>query len=265
MFDKQTLAIFAGKVPDLRDPWRVLLTVAYVLLLSALCALFFFAVDRLSWFAPILSQSAMALLVTAISVLHFRWVQAYRRRYGPLAYRYYFYHLMIPYLVTWYACFFHPFLVSGLAWLPGWLAIGLGVLSLALCLLASLHIERAGFSVVTYGMDLYTRFPEEAPPVYGVIYGYVRHPLYFSLICGSVGLALLRNNAVALLVSFLQLIPALAAGYLEDREMIEREGQAHRDYIQKTAALFPIKRFGGFLKLLFFIESNGEAHQPPVP
>lgn len=253
MFDRDAIAILLDKVPDLRSPWRALLTVAYVLMLSALCALFFFVIDRLAWFAPITSQAAMALFVTLIAYLHFRWVGAYRRRYGPLAYRYYFYHLIIPYLVTWYACFFHPLFVSGPALLPGWLAVALGLALLLLFLLATIHIERAGFAVVTYGIDLYTLFPEEATPVYGEIYGFIRHPLYFSLICGSLGLALLRNNAVALLVSTLQLIPALSAAYMEDRELIQREGQAHRDYIQRTTAIVPLRRLRDFFKLLFSI------------
>lgn len=258
MFDREAIAILVSKVPDLRHVRGIVLTVAYVLLLSALCALFFLAVDRLAWYAPLLSQLAMAMLVTAISALHFRLVAGYRSRYGPLAYRYYFYHLMIPYLVTWYACFFHPLFVSGPALLPGWLAMGLGAVLLLFMMLANVQIERAGFSVVTYGLDLYTVFPEEATPVYGEIYGYIRHPLYFALICGSLGLALLRNNPVALGVSVLHAIPALAAGYMEDREMIEREGQAHRDYIQRTAALFPVKRLGRFLKLLFFVDQGDD-------
>jgi protein-S-isoprenylcysteine O-methyltransferase Ste14 len=253
MFDRDVIAILLDKVPDLRSPWRILLTVAYVLLLGTLCALFFFAVDRLAWFTPILSQAAMALLAALIAHLHFKWVAGYRRRYGLLAYRYYFYHLILPYLVTWYACFFHPLFVSGPPLLPVWLAIALGLILLLLFLLASIHIERAGFSTMTYGMDLYTVFPEEAPPVYGEIYGYVRHPLYFSLICGSLGLAFFRNNGLALLVSSLQLIPALTAAHLEDREMIEREGKTHRQYVQHTSAIVPLRRLGGFLKLLFFL------------
>lgn len=264
MLDREALQILLDKVPDLRSPWRVLLTVAYVILLSALCALFFFVFDRLAWFAPILSQATMALLVTLIAYLHFKWVGAYRRRYGIQAYRYYFYHLIIPYLVTWYACFFHPLFVSGPALLPGWLAITISLILLLLFLLASIHIERAGFAVVTYGIDLYTVFPEEAPPVYGEIYGFIRHPLYFSLICGSLGLALLRNNGLAILVSLLQLIPALATAYMEDRELIEREGQTHRDYIQRTAALIPIRRLGAFLKLLFFVGEPRGANPPPA-
>ncbi|MGD8457463.1 MAG: hypothetical protein PVF83_13860, partial [Anaerolineales bacterium] len=102
MFDKQTLEVFIDKVPDLKNPGKVLLTVLYFLFLGALSALFFFYVDRLSWYAPILSQFLMALVTTVISYLHFKMVEGYREKYGALAYRYYFYHLMIPYLVAWY-------------------------------------------------------------------------------------------------------------------------------------------------------------------
>ena len=59
------------------------------------------------------SQALMCLIVTAISAIHFVRARAYRKKYGAMAYRYFFYHLMIPYLVTWYACFFHPVFVSG--------------------------------------------------------------------------------------------------------------------------------------------------------
>jgi hypothetical protein len=107
--------------------------------------------------------------------------------------------------------------------------------------------------MVTHGMDVYTMFPEEATLVYGEIYGFIRHPLYLSLTCGCISLALFRNNAIALLTALLQLIPALVAGYWEDRELIARVGDRHREYIQRTAALIPLNRLGGFLKLVFFL------------
>jgi protein-S-isoprenylcysteine O-methyltransferase Ste14 len=253
MFDKESIKVLVAKVPDLERPWRVFLTIAYILFLSLLCILFFLYVDRLAWYAPLVSQAIMALIVAAISYVHFEKVGDYRERYDALAYRYYFYHLMIPYLVTWYACFFHPLFVSGAPLLPAWLAIGLGILFLVLFVLASLHIERAGFHVVTYGMDVYTLFPEEATVMHGEIYAYIRHPLYFSLLCGSIGFALLRNNALALGVSLLQLIPILTAVWMEDQELLEREGEKHAAYIQDTAALIPIRQLGSFLKLLFFL------------
>jgi protein-S-isoprenylcysteine O-methyltransferase Ste14 len=251
MFDREAIEVFLAKVPDLRNPWRVVLTLLYIFVWAALCGAFFHYVDRLAPYGPLISQAIMCLAVTAISIMHFVRASAYRKRYGAMAYRYFFYHLMIPYLVTWYACFFHSLFVGGPRLLPPWLAISMGVISLVLTALTSLHIERAGFHTVTHGMDVYTVFPEEATVVRGEIYGYVRHPLYLSLMCGTLALAFLRNNGMALLVSLLLLIPSLAAGYMEDRELIERAGEEHREYVRNTPALVPVKRLGGFLKLLF--------------
>ena len=254
MFDRETVEIFVAKVPDLGNPWRAALTVLYALLWAAACGAFFYFVDRLAPYGPLISQAIICLVVTAISAIHFVRASAYRERYGAMAYRYFFYHLMIPYLVTWYACFFHPLFVSGPPLLPLWLAILLAILFLILTVLTTVQIERAGFHSVTHGMDLYTIFPEEATVVRGEIYGYVRHPLYLSLMCGTLALAFLRNNGIALLVALLLLIPSLAAGYMEDRELIERAGEEHREYLRTTPALVPFRHLGGFLKLLFSFE-----------
>ena len=251
MFTKEAVRILIEKVPALMSPWKVLLTVLYTLGLAILCVLFFVYVDGLGRYAPLVSQLIMALLTVLISYLHFRLVGWYRARYGPLAYQPYFYHLMLPYLVAWYACVFHPLFVDGPALLPAWLSIVLGVFLLLLCPIAALHIERAGFHTETHGLDLYTVFPEETTIVRGEIFGYIRHPLYFALTCATFGLAFLANNWQALAAAGLQLIPALAAGWLEDRELIERDGQAHRDYIRNTGALLPHQDWPGFFRLLF--------------
>jgi protein-S-isoprenylcysteine O-methyltransferase Ste14 len=138
--------------------------------------------------------------------------------------------------------------------LPFWLAVALGVVCLVLLLLINLRMEQAGFHDVTHGMDIYTVFPEETTVVHGEIYAYVRHPLYVSLLCGTVGLALFANNVVAILTALLFLIPCLAVGRMEDAELVEREGEAHRDYIERTAALVPVRRLGAFL---WFLVSPG--------
>ncbi|HEY69208.1 MAG TPA: hypothetical protein G4O08_01350 [Anaerolineae bacterium] len=252
MFDPEAIRIFLEKVPDLRNPWKVLLTLGYLLLLCLACVAFFL-LGRLAWYVPLLTQFAMAVVTTVISWVHFKVVDHYRDRYGSMAYRHYFYHLMLPYLVTWYACFFHPLFIAGPALLPAWLAMGLAVFFLLMFILTNIHIERAGFHMVTHGMDVFTVFTDEATLVYSKIYGFVRHPLYLSLTCGCIGLALLRNNGIALLASLLQLIPALAAGAWEDRELIARVGEEHRANIRRTAALFPYRRLWAFLKLMFFM------------
>ncbi|MFX1537623.1 MAG: hypothetical protein ACFFDI_25785 [Promethearchaeota archaeon] len=68
----------------------------------------------------LVTQLIVALIVTLIAYLHFKTVDKYRRKYGERAYQYYFYHFMLPYLVTWYALVFHPLFISGPALLPFW-------------------------------------------------------------------------------------------------------------------------------------------------
>lgn len=251
MFNKEAMQVLLEKVPDLKVPWKVLLTVLYTALLAFVCALFFHHVDRLSRYAPLISQGIMALLTALISWLHFRLAGWYRDTYGPLAYRTYFYHLMLPYLVAWYACFFHPLFISGPALLPVWVSIVLGVFFLLLVPITSVHIERAGFHMETHGVDIYTVFPEETTVVRGEIYAHIRHPLYFALTCGTFGLAFFANNWVALGAALLQLIPALLAGWMEDRELVGRDGVAHREYLKNTGALLPSKDMTSFFRMLF--------------
>lgn len=125
------------------------------------------------------------------------------------------------------------------------------MLLLLLVPIISIHIERAGFHMETHGLDLYTVFPEETTIVRGEIYGYVRHPLYLALTCGTFGLGLIANNWIALAAAALQLIPALYAAWMEDRELIERDGDAQRRYMHDTGALLPRRGFAGFLRHLF--------------
>jgi protein-S-isoprenylcysteine O-methyltransferase Ste14 len=234
--------------------------VLYATALGFLSVLFFHYLDGLSWAAPLISQGIMALLTALISWLHFKLAGWYRDRYGSLAYRHYFYHLVLPYLVAWYACFFHPLFIGGPPLLPAWLAIALGVFFLLLVPITSLHIERAGFHMETHGLDIYTVFPEETQVVRGEIYAYIRHPLYFALTCGTFGLAFLANNWIALGAAVLQLVPALLAAWMEDRELLERDGVAHREYIQSTGALLPRRDIVGFLRMLFVgLIASGQA------
>lgn len=256
MFNKQDTQIFLEKVPALRSPWKVILTITYTFILILICILFFGLIDSLAWYAPIVSQLVMAFIVSVISYLHFKLVDRYRDKYKELAYQYYFYHLMLPYLVAWYALFFHPFFIPGDSLMPFPVALALAFLFGVLFLLTTFHIERAGFKTITHGMDIYTVFPEEGTIVRGEIYGYVRHPLYLSLTLGCFALAFIANNLVAIVTAVLQLIPCVIAGKLEDNELIERTGEEHGNYIQKTSLLFPFRRIISFFKLLFLLKSK---------
>jgi protein-S-isoprenylcysteine O-methyltransferase Ste14 len=202
---------------------------------------------------PIITQLIVTLIVTLIAYLHFKYSKRYRSKYGDLAYQYYFFHFILPYLITWYALFFHPLFIQGSPLLPFEVSFIIGLLFLVLFILVSIHIERAGFKTITHGMDIYTIFPEEATIVRGEIYGYIRHPLYLSLTCGCFAMAFFANNFVSFIVAILQLIPCFVVGKLEDNELINRTGKEHKKYIQETSLLFPLKTPIKFLKLLLFI------------
>ena len=247
--------IFLDKVPALRTGWKIALTVVYLLGLIVSVLLFFYFIDPLRWYMPLVTQLIMSLIVTLIAYLHFKTVDKYRRKYGELAYQPYFYHFMLPYLVTWYALVFHPLFIIGPALLPFWVAIILALIFFLIFILVSIHIERAGFKTITHGMDLYTVFPEEATIVRGEIYAYIRHPLYLSLTCLCIGLAFIANNLIAIAASLLQMVPCIIAGKLEDKELIERSGEEHMTYIQNTALLFPFRKIIRFLRLLVFFRS----------
>jgi len=239
----------------LRTGWKALLTVLYLLSLIVISILFFYYFDPLAWYMPLMTQLIISLIVSLIAYLHFKTVNGYRRKHGELAYQYYFYHFMIPYLVMWYAIFFHPLFISGPVLLPFWAGLIIGLILFVIMILISVHIEKAGFKMITHGMDIYTVFPEETRIVRGEIYGFIRHPLYLSLTFGCLALAFVANNLIAIIASILQIIPCIIAGKLEDKELIGRSGEEHEKYIQKTALLFPLRKPFKFFKLLFFFKS----------
>jgi protein-S-isoprenylcysteine O-methyltransferase Ste14 len=251
---KEEYQIFLKKVPALRSTGKLILTIIYILSLIALSILYFYCFNPIIWFMPIITQSLMAIIVIIIAYLHLKKAEDYRKKYSNLAYQVYFYHYIIPLLVSWYALFFHPLFISGNPLIPFLISIWIAIFFIVIFILVSIHIERAGFKMITHGMDLYTIFPEETPIVRGEIYSFIRHPLYLSLTCGCFGLAFIANNIMAIIAAIIQVTPCIFVAQMEDNELIERGGDTHEDYINSTAFLFPLKRILGFLKLLFFFK-----------
>ena len=251
---KEEYQIFLNKVPALRSFGKVILTIIYILNLITLSILYFYYIDPIMWFMPIATQLLMTVIVIVIAYLHLKKAEPYRKKYGDLAYQVYFYRYKIPLLVSWYALFFHPLFISGNPLFPFLISICIAVFFFIIFILVSIHIERAGFKMITHGMDLYSVFPEETTIVRGEIYGFIRHPLYLSLTCGCFALAFIANNLMAIMAAIIQIIPCFFVAKMEDKELIERDGDAHRDYINSTEILFPFKRILGFFKLLFFFK-----------
>jgi len=245
------MKFFLEKVPALKRPIYAFLTVLYSFCLIALMVLFFYFINRIDWWGPLLSQGLMCIIVSLIGLLHFVFASIFRKKYQNLAYQPFFYIFMLPYLITWYACFFHPAFIIGDKLLPIWAQVLLVVFCLLVMILTNIQIEKAGFSVVTHGMDVFTVFPEETTIVRGKIYSFIRHPLQFSLLMGGFAMGFISNTWIGLVISTFQLVPSLIIGFREDWELIVRSGEDHKAYIKQTALLFPIRKLPGFLKLLF--------------
>jgi protein-S-isoprenylcysteine O-methyltransferase Ste14 len=259
MSEKKGSHLLMEKVPDLKTSKGKILCILYILVSFGGCLLVFFWIDGIVWYGPLISQLLMVIIGTAFSIGHFRTPARYREKYGNLAYRYHFYHYVIPILVTWYAACFHPLFVGGPPLLPWWVGIIIAVLLLLMVILTEVQIERSGFDVTTHGLDIFTIFPEETSPVHGEVYSFIRHPLYFTLMCMSFCWASLRNNLMSIVVALIFLIPLFAAIYLEDKELVERYGDVHREYIKRTPAIIPWKKPLDFLRLMRKFKHGQEA------
>ena len=243
--------LLVAKIPELGSRWQSAIIFFAWFGLFSVCLAFFIWFDRLFSYAPLVSQAIMALVCCSFIYGHMKNADRYRQRYGTLAYRHFFFHFIMPLFATWYACLLHPLFVGGTQMLPWWLAIMLGAILLSIRFITAQHIRKSGFDNAGHGLGIYTVFPNEGTPVHGEIYSYIRHPMYLGSLAATVAFGLFRNNPVSLLTAFILLAPALLAGWLEDRELVKRAGDAHREYIRKTGMLFPRRNIGRFLKFLF--------------
>ena len=164
---------------------------------------FFLWFDGLVWYGALISQLIVALICSAFSYAPMKNAQKYRAKYGELAYRYFFFHFIMPIFATWYACVFHPLLVGGPTLLTFWLAIIVGALLFSIRPLTAWHVRLSGFDNVGHGLGIYTVFPEEGTLVSSEIYSHIRHPIYLGSFCAALGFAFFRNNLLALLTALI--------------------------------------------------------------
>ena len=111
-------------------------------------------------------------------------------------------------------------------------------------------------AVLVFGIDnltmLYVYFPEESQLVNHRIYTILRHPAYSAVQYIAFGLALLNGNWFALACALI-----IAFGLwgwvrlVEEKELIERFGQAYVEYRQHVPPFLPrLRDLGGFFGFL---------------
>ncbi|MFX1551969.1 MAG: methyltransferase family protein [Promethearchaeota archaeon] len=249
------------KVPEFRSPLKTTIIIILGLCIFLGIMLFFWWFDKLIWYAVFISQAIIALIASVFIYRFTTMAGKYIRKYGELAYRYYFFHIVILMLITGNAGIFHILIVEGPALIFLWLTIPIGIFFIFMRFLFEWHLRNAGFSEIGHGLGIYMLFPEEGPQIKSDIYFFIRHPMYAGDLCLALGFAFLRNNLMAFLIALIAFIPFLIAIKCEDKELIKRFGENHEQYIKKTGAIVPkFKKFGKFLRFLFSKEKEKEPH-----
>jgi len=249
---KKGFSLLKEKVPEFRSRSKTMIIIIIGLLIFLGIIIFFWWFDRLLWYGIFISQSTFSLITSVFIYCFTTKADKYKKKYGELAYRYFFFHIVILMLITGNAGIFHVLIVEGSALLYLWLAIVFGVFFIFMRFLFEWHLHNSGFSEIGHGLGIYMLFPEEGNQINSDIYSFIRHPMYAGDLCLALGFAFLRNNLLAFLIAFIAFIPFIIAMKCEDKELIKRFGEKHKHYIKETGAIIPkFKKSGKFLKFLF--------------
>jgi protein-S-isoprenylcysteine O-methyltransferase Ste14 len=68
---------------------------------------------------------------------------------------------------------------------------------------------------------------------------YIRHPLYCSLLCGGIGAMLKSITPLTICLAAINVLALIATAKIEENEMIDRFGDAYRQYMQSTCRFLP--------------------------
>jgi protein-S-isoprenylcysteine O-methyltransferase Ste14 len=79
-------------------------------------------------------------------------------------------------------------------------------------------------------------------------YAVVRHPRYLAVMVGITGWALVANHGGAYLVTLTALLAVFGIVAMEERELVQRFGEAYREYRERVPAILP--RPGALLESL---------------
>ena len=244
--------ILAKHIPELNSTGGRVRTILYALFLLALVTTYFIVTDNIpTW--SIDSQIIIVALGFLVLSLFFSRKQAYKEKYGELAYRNAFAHYIMPGLALIFGAVAHAGYMNGPEIPQGWwttVFLALGWLSLLIGAVLCIR------SIFAFGANnlalLYVYHPEEGCIINSSIYGVLRHPIYAGVMRLFIGLALLNGNANS--IAFAILIPLGFVGWtrlVEERELIERFGADYLDYRKRVPAFFPkLRNLGSFFNFL---------------
>lgn len=188
----------------------------------------------------LLAVVALATLLPALVYWYLAhgWVDRWRRLAPPVTFGALFAAMAIVGGALW--ALRRPLLAVRYAWTPWWLVPA--AVSLAAAVVVEVHCRRHLSRRTLVGVpELVTGAADQDLLVSG-IYGRVRHPRYLAVVLGLLAVACLVHYPVVWLLLPVFTIGLLGVIVLEERELVDRFGDAYREYQRQVPRLLPRRR-----------------------
>jgi protein-S-isoprenylcysteine O-methyltransferase Ste14 len=106
-------------------------------------------------------------------------------------------------------------------------------------LIVSLWAVITGYLLLKRKGDPTINFENTSKLVKSGIYGYIRHPLYFSVFLLGTGIVLKDPGKIQIILGFVNLVAVYFTSLIEEREMIKKFGDEYRIYMKETKMFIP--------------------------
>ena len=166
------------------------------------------------------------LFIGTLFILLFSWFLSIKyKRYHGIARFFAFESVFILVLLNYKVWFINPFSVHQII---SWIL-----------LLSSAYMVLAGYLILKRKGKPDSNFENTSILVKSGLYGYIRHPLYLSIILLGTGVLLKQIAIPQLCLGALNLIAIYLTAIIEEREMIARFGDEYRIYMRQTKMFIP--------------------------
>lgn len=106
-------------------------------------------------------------------------------------------------------------------------------------LICSLWAVTTGYLLLKRKGNPTINFENTSRLVKSGIYGYIRHPLYFSIFLLGTGIVLKNPGKIQIILGIVNLVAVYFTSLIEEGEMINKFGDEYRDYMKETKMFIP--------------------------
>ena len=106
-------------------------------------------------------------------------------------------------------------------------------------LIFSIYPVTAGFILLKREGKPDNNFENTSALVKSGVYGYIRHPLYLSLVLLGTGIMLKYPGTIQLILGAINMVAVFLTALVEEKEMIARFGDEYRVYMKETKMFIP--------------------------